>query len=62
MAFLGFFRYNISDVAQVTGFFGDTPILKFLHKGSRISSLTGEKISERQVVEAFMECERRLGQ
>ena len=57
----GFFRYNISDVVQVTGRFGDTPVLKFLHKGSRISSLTGEKITEHQVVEAFRECERRLG-
>ncbi len=57
----GFYRYNISDVVQVTGYFGDTPILKFLHKGSRISSLTGEKISEHQVVEAFRACERFLG-
>lgn len=57
----GFFRYNISDVVQVTGRFGDSPVLKFLHKGSRISSLTGEKITEHQVVEAFRECERQLG-
>ena len=57
----GFFRYNISDVVTVTGRFGDTPVLKFLHKGSRISSLTGEKITEHQVVEAFRECERTLG-
>jgi hypothetical protein len=45
----------------VAGYFGDAPILKFLHKGNRISSLTGEKISEHQVVEAFCACERRLG-
>ena len=57
----GFFRYNISDVVQVTGYFGETPILKFLHKGNRISSLTGEKVSEHQVVEAFRACERGLG-
>ena len=56
----GFFRYNISDVVQVCGWFGDTPVLKFLHKGSRISSLTGEKISEHQVVQAFQACEREL--
>ncbi len=57
----GFFRYNINDVVRVTGWFGTTPVLKFLHKGSRISSLTGEKISEHQVVEAFQACERELG-
>ncbi len=57
----GFFRYNISDVVEVTGYVDTTPILRFLHKGNRISSLTGEKISEHQVVEAFRACERRLG-
>ncbi|MCX6357742.1 MAG: GH3 auxin-responsive promoter family protein [Candidatus Aureabacteria bacterium] len=57
----GFFRYNISDVVEVAGFYGDTPILRFLHKGSRISSLTGEKLSEYQVVEAFRACERGMG-
>lgn len=57
----GFYRYNISDVVQVTGYFGDAPVLKFLHKGNRISSLTGEKISEYQVVEAFRACEHSLG-
>lgn len=57
----GFFRYNISDVVEVTGRFGGAPVLRFLHKGSRVSSLTGEKITEHQVVEAFRECERRLG-
>jgi acyl-CoA synthetase (AMP-forming)/AMP-acid ligase II len=57
----GFYRYNISDVVEATGRFGDAPVLKFLHKGNRISSLTGEKISEHQVVEAFRACERRLG-
>jgi len=57
----GFFRYNISDVVQVSGYYGDSPVLTFLHKGSRISSLTGEKISEHQVVEAFRACERALG-
>ncbi|MDD5557516.1 MAG: GH3 auxin-responsive promoter family protein [bacterium] len=56
----GFFRYNISDVVRVNGFHGDTPIVQFLHKGSRISSLTGEKLSEHQVVEAFRACERQL--
>jgi hypothetical protein len=57
----GFFRYNISDVVEVSGRVGDTPILKFLHKGNRMSSLTGEKVSEYQVVQAFRLCEETLG-
>jgi hypothetical protein len=56
----GLYRYNISDVVQVNGHFGCAPILKFLNKGSRISSLTGEKITEHQVVEAFRACTREL--
>lgn len=48
----GFYRYNIRDVVRCTGFHGDAPLLEFLHKGAHISSITGEKISESQVVEA----------
>jgi hypothetical protein len=48
----GFFRYDICDVVRCTGFYGTTPILRFLHKGAHISSVTGEKLSESQVVEA----------
>ena len=48
----GFFRYDICDVVQCTGFEGTTPILRFLHKGSYISNITGEKLSESQVVDA----------
>lgn len=48
----GFYRYNIRDVVRCTGFHGEVPLLEFLHKGAHISSITGEKISESQVVEA----------
>lgn len=48
----GFVRYDIHDVVRCTGFMGTTPLLEFRHKGSYISSVTGEKITEKQVVEA----------
>lgn len=48
----GLYRYNIRDVVRCTGFHGTTPKLQFLHKGTSISSVTGEKISESQVVDA----------
>jgi hypothetical protein len=48
----GLYRYDIHDVVECTGHVGTTPLLKFLHKGAHISSLTGEKITESQVVEA----------
>ena len=48
----GLMRYDIHDVVRCTGFVGTTPLLEFLHKGAHIASLTGEKITESQVVRA----------
>jgi hypothetical protein len=48
----GLYRYNIRDVVRCTGFYGATPLLVFRHKGAHISSITGEKLTESQVVEA----------
>jgi len=48
----GLYRYDIRDVVRCTGFVGDTPLLEFLHKGANIASITGEKLSESQVVSA----------
>jgi hypothetical protein len=48
----GLCRYNIHDLVRCTGFCGTTPTLEFLNKGSHISSITGEKITESQVVSA----------
>jgi len=48
----GLFRYHIRDLVQVVGFHNRTPLLAFMSKGKRISSLTGEKLTENQVVEA----------
>ena len=39
-------------MVRCTGFYGSTPLLEFRHKGAHISSITGEKIAESQVVEA----------
>ena len=47
----GLYRYNIRDVVRCCGYHGSTPLLEFLHKGHSISSITGEKISESQVVQ-----------
>jgi len=56
----GLYRYDIQDVVQCTGFLGSTPLLRFLHKGAHISNLTGEKLTESQVVGAVMNVARRL--
>ncbi len=46
-------RYNLDDRVRVVGFHGQTPVLEFLCRGLRTSSITGEKITENQVVRAF---------
>jgi len=56
----GLCRYDIRDVVRCTGFQGTTPLLEFLNKGSHISSITGEKISESQVVGALKQATAEL--
>ena len=55
----GLYRYDIRDVVRCTGFYGTTPTLEFLHKGAHIANLTGEKLSESQIVSAVRTVSRR---
>jgi hypothetical protein len=57
----GLVRYDISDVVECTGFLGRAPRLRFLHKGSQIANLTGEKLTAHQVSEAVRQALRDLG-
>ncbi|MCD6459839.1 GH3 auxin-responsive promoter family protein [bacterium] len=57
----GYFRYDINDVIKVVDMHGQAPCISFLNKGKHISSLTGEKISEHQVVTAMKEAMRHCG-
>jgi hypothetical protein len=49
----GLCRYDIGDRVRVTGFFGEAPVIEFLSKAAHTSSLTGEKLTEHQVVAAM---------
>ncbi|GJM26553.1 MAG: hypothetical protein DHS20C16_29680 [Phycisphaerae bacterium] len=57
----GFYRYDIGDLVRVTGFHREAPLIEFLHKGQHTCSLTGEKLSEKQVVMAFEDVADRFG-
>lgn len=57
----GLFRYHIGDVVQVVGRLGDAPVIEFLNKGEHVANLTGEKISEFQVITAVNGAVARLG-
>ncbi len=48
----GLYRYDIHDRVRCTGFVDEVPVLRFLNKGRHFSSVTGEKLSEHQVVMA----------
>jgi len=49
----GLWRYSIDDRVRVTGRYGQTPVFEFLSKGLHTCSITGEKLTEHQVVEAM---------
>ncbi|MBD3345056.1 MAG: hypothetical protein GF401_08345 [Chitinivibrionales bacterium] len=48
----GLYRYDINDVVEITGFYNQAPLFKFMYKGQGITSLTGEKLSEEQIIMA----------
>ncbi len=48
----GLYRYDMNDIVEVSGFYNEVPCIKFIQKGEGITSLTGEKLSEIQVIDA----------
>lgn len=49
----GLYRYFINDIVEITGKFNQTPTIKFVQKGKGITNLTGEKLTEFQVLKAM---------
>jgi len=57
----GLYRYNMNDLMEITGYYNEFPTLKFHQKVNGIISLTGEKLHERQFIEAVHEAEKKAG-
>ena len=57
----GLYRYDIGDCVRVIGYIGRAPLFEFLHRGARVSSMTGEKLSEWQVTRAMQRAGEFLG-
>jgi sterol desaturase/sphingolipid hydroxylase (fatty acid hydroxylase superfamily) len=57
----GLYRYFINDLVRVTGFFHRMPLLKFMQKGKGVTSITGEKLYESQVLTAVGDVLAQLG-
>ena len=50
----GLYRYDMNDIVRVTGRVHQTPSLVFIQKGKGVTSITGEKLYETQVLDAAM--------
>jgi hypothetical protein len=57
----GLYRYFINDLVKVTGFLGAIPLLQFVQKGKGVTSITGEKLYEAQVLQAVRESMAAMG-
>ncbi|GHV87659.1 hypothetical protein AGMMS50267_00190 [Spirochaetia bacterium] len=54
----GLYRYNMNDLLEITGYNNKFPTLKFIQKINGTVSLTGEKLHERQFIEAVQAVEQ----
>ena len=57
----GLYRYFMNDIVRVTGAFHATPAIEFVQKGRGVTNVTGEKVYERQVIEAVRSTEEETG-
>jgi hypothetical protein len=57
----GLYRYFMNDLVEVSAFFHRTPLLRFVQKGKGVTSLTGEKLYEGQVIQAVQDAAARQG-
>ena len=57
----GLYRYDMNDVVRVTGTVHRTPTLEFVQKGRGTTNITGEKLTEAQVLGVVPEALSRRG-
>ena len=57
----GLYRYDMNDIVRIDGFYNEFPMFTFIQKGSGVTSLTGEKLSEDQYLAAVKEIEKEMG-
>lgn len=57
----GLYRYNIDDIVLVVGFKRRAPVIEFIQKGKNVSSATGEKLYEAQIIDAIHKSKEAIG-
>ena len=55
----GLYRYPMNDLVKVTGFYKTIPTIQFIQKINGIISMTGEKLSETQFIQAVKNAEEK---
>lgn len=56
--FSGLYRYRMGDVVEVTGFFGKSPVLRFLFRRQQALNIAGEKVSLQLIESAVRSLEK----
>lgn len=59
--FAGLYRYNMNDLVEVGDSFCNTPTVHMIQKVNGIVTMTGEKLHERQFIEAVHAAEKETG-
>ena len=57
----GLYRYNMNDLVECSGYYNTIPTIQFVQKVNGIVSMTGEKIHEKQFIDAVTETEKEKG-
>jgi len=57
----GLYRYNMTDLLEISGYYNEFPMIKFVQKVNGTISLTGEKLHERQFIDAVHTVEKKTG-
>lgn len=58
--FAGLYRYDMNDLVEVTDFYGTIPCIQLIQKINGIITMTGEKLHERQFIDAVHDAEKAL--
>lgn len=59
--FAGLYRYNMNDLIEVKDYYKSVPCIQFIQKVNGIISMTGEKLHERQFIQAVHDAEKQTG-
>ena len=49
----GLYRYFMNDIIRVDDFYRNTPLIRFIRKGLDVTSITGEKLYQNQVIDSI---------